>query len=600
MPSGVRQLLPGGAGATAPWWRRRRRIHVPVARVWVLNVLLAAGAVALLLVLAGTSAPASGVHVPWLLLAAAFAATELWVVHIHFRRGAQTFTLGEVPLVVGLIFATPAEVVLAWAIGAGLAMAVTTRLPVVRIAFNVAHFALVGGIACLVFRAVTGAEAPLGILWLAATLAVLAASTTSVALIGLAMTLSGERLSRHKLVEMVAMAWFVAVTNASLAVAVATVLHADPWAGLLLLPAAIAVFLAYRAYTEERAKHTSLEFLFDATRTLTRGNDATRGLAGLLAMAVETFRAESAEIALFPAGEDDAGSRVAVRGTGVETTPHVAPEMAAELQELVRDHAARVITRAEAGPALQAHLLRHGMERAMLAALPGDRGPLGAMLVADRVGVGDFGRSDLRLFETLSRQAASALGQDRLARRVRELRELSSELEQKAFHDPLTGLANRLLFMDRIQHAMSRRGGSLALIYIDLDDFKWVNDNLGHDAGDELLVGVSQRIRDSLRAEDTPARLGGDEFAVLLLDIAEQNARVVADRLLRAFERPLQVGGSERVVGASLGVAVAASGSMAAEQLVKNADVAMYVSKHGGKRGYTVYDSGMGPAGQAR
>jgi diguanylate cyclase (GGDEF)-like protein len=592
MASSVRPLA-SRAGATPPWWRRRRGVHVPVARVWVLNLALAAATGVLLRGLAGVGVADGAVHVSWWLLAAAFAATEFFVVHIHFRRGAQTFTLAEVPLVIGLVFSTPVEVMTAWALGTGLIMATTTRLPVVRIAFNVVHFAAVGGLACAVYLAVAGDDARLGVVSYSAALAALAASTASVGLIVVAMTLSGERLGRRKLVEMLSMAWFVAATNAALAVAVVTVLRADAWGGLLLLPAAVALFVAYRAYTEERAKHTSLEFLFDASRTLARASDATRGMAGLLAMSVETFRAAAAEICLFGAGEGDPGSRVAVRGAAVDTTQPVGAEVAAELRELIGSEPSRIVTREQAGEALAAHMARHGMERAMLAALPGDRGPLGAMLVADRIGVGDFGRHDLRLFETLARHAASTLGQDRLEQRVRELRELSSELEHKAFHDPLTGLANRLLFMDRIDHSMSRRAGSCAVIYIDLDDFKWVNDNLGHDAGDELLSGVSQRIRDSLRAEDTPARLGGDEFAVLLLDIEEQNARVVADRLLRSLARPLMVGGTERAVHASLGVALAAAGSMTGEQLVKNADVAMYVSKHGGKRGYTVYDGGM-------
>jgi diguanylate cyclase (GGDEF)-like protein len=491
--------------------------------------------------------------------------------------------------------------VAAWTLGGAVVLIGTGRMAPVRLIFNVLQFALVSAIACGVFGALAGPGSSLPVVWAAVTLAVLVASTASVALIGVAMRLSGMRISPRKQLELVTMAWFVAGTNAALGAAVAAVLEADPWAVVLLLPAAGALFIAYRAYTAERAKHTSLEFLFDASRALARASDSTRGLAGLLAMAVETFRAESAEICLFPAAEGEVGTRVAVHGDhSVETGQGVDPEVVAQLRALLARDASLILGPDDAGGALREHLSGQGVERAMLASLPGDHGALGAMLVADRVGVGEFGRDDLRLFETLARHTASMLGQDRLEQRVRELRELSRHLEHQAFHDPLTGLANRLLFMDRVKHACSRRGGDVAVLYIDLDDFKWVNDNLGHDAGDELLVGVAERIRGALRAEDTPARLGGDEFAVLLIDISEEaHARVVAERLLRSLERPLRVGGRERTVHASLGVAMAPSGTLSGDEVVRNADVAMYVSKHGGKRGYSIYHSGMEGAKEA-
>ena len=113
------------------------------------------------------------------------------------------------------------------------------------------------------------------------------------------------------------------------------------------------------------------------------------------------------------------------------------------------------------------------------------------MLIANRLGVGAaFGRADCRLFETLARQTGTSLGEDRLTNRVAELRVLQASLEHQAFHDQLTGLPNRGLFMDRVSHALSRRGGNAIVLYIDLDDFKTINDTLGHDAGDVLLVST--------------------------------------------------------------------------------------------------------------
>jgi diguanylate cyclase (GGDEF)-like protein len=144
--------------------------------------------------------------------------------------------------------------------------------------------------------------------------------------------------------------------------------------------------------------------------------------------------------------------------------------------------------------------------------------------------------------------------------------------------------------MNRVGHALKRRTGNAAVIYIDLDDFKPINDTLGHDAGDAVLIGAAERLLASLRPADTAARLGGDEFAVLLVDIAEEHIGVVADRLAANLTRPLEVGGAELTVGASLGVATAASGTVTAADLVRNADVAMYVAKHGGKGRLSVYE----------
>ena len=182
------------------------------------------------------------------------------------------------------------------------------------------------------------------------------------------------------------------------------------------------------------------------------------------------------------------------------------------------------------------------------------------------------------------------------ARDVTERRALEEQLAHQAFHDSLTGLANRALFVDRVTHALdrTRRTDSLvAVLFIDLDDFKTVNDSLGHAAGDELLVAVARRIQDALREEDTCARLGGDEFAVIVENIAgPEAATVVAQRVLDAIETPLLVLGSEVRVEASIGIALGASGVTTAEVL-RNADLAMYRAKGDGKAGFAQFEPSM-------
>jgi diguanylate cyclase (GGDEF)-like protein len=169
-------------------------------------------------------------------------------------------------------------------------------------------------------------------------------------------------------------------------------------------------------------------------------------------------------------------------------------------------------------------------------------------------------------------------------------------LRHQAFHDGLTGLANRALFRDRLEHALvlhARTRHPLALVFLDLDDFKVVNDTLGHGAGDELLVRVAERLTGALRGGDTVARLGGDEFAVLVED--DGDPQEIAGRALGALREPFQVGGRSIDVHASVGVCVLGPGDAAvgADELLARSDTAMYAAKRSGKSRVVSYTSGM-------
>jgi len=186
---------------------------------------------------------------------------------------------------------------------------------------------------------------------------------------------------------------------------------------------------------------------------------------------------------------------------------------------------------------------------------------------------------------------------------VTDRKVLELQLQHQAFHDSLTGLANRALFADRVEHALQRAersGEQVAVLFLDLDDFKTVNDSLGHEAGDELLVAVAARLRRCLRPSDTIARLGGDEFAILLEAESVDSASTVAERTVKAIEEPISLGDREVVIHASVGIELGDSSQHSAGDLLRNADVAMYVAKSGGKARFEVFDSSMHQAAVQR
>ena len=182
------------------------------------------------------------------------------------------------------------------------------------------------------------------------------------------------------------------------------------------------------------------------------------------------------------------------------------------------------------------------------------------------------------------------------SRDVSERAELERQLTHQAFHDPLTHLANRTLFLDRLDHAMRRAArspGGVALLFLDLDDFKRVNDSLGHAVGDQLLVQTSARIAAELRDGDTLARLGGDEFAILLEDVTDAGlATSVAERVVHALRAPFTVGAKEIYVGVSIGIASSHDAENPSD-LMRNADLAMYIAKTRGKGGCAVFEPYM-------
>jgi len=540
----------------------------------------------------------ANLHVPWWALALAFAATEVFVIHAHIRGSAHTLSLSELPLVVGLLLAAPQELVAAQVAGPLLVLLFVRGSEPVKVAFNVAQFALTATLTVVVLHALMPAPADIGPgVWTATFVAVAAGSLVAAGCVLSVIALAEGSLPSIDVVRMLGADLVVSLTNTSIGLAGATLIAEDWQAGWLIIPPAAVLILAYRAYLSEHTKHQSLEFLYGVARSLSYAPDVESALVDLLDRTRESFRVRSAEIILFGAGGDMPLRTSLDVGGRSQTMQPVSHDLATALRRCLADEQAAVIDRASAPPALAAYLSEHGLAEVAIAPVPGETRLVGVMLLGDRLGAtGGFSASDMRLFETLAGHAGMSLEFDRLEQAIRRMRELQGALERQAYRDPLTDLANRALFMRRLHESLTRRNGTSTVLFLDLDDFKRINDHAGHAAGDAVLIAAAERIRRCVRPTDLAARLGGDEFAVLLEDADERHGQDIAHRIVALLSEAVTISGQPCWVRASIGLASAGAGSgVDADDLMRRADIAMYRAKEAGKGQVREFTADMHP-----
>jgi diguanylate cyclase (GGDEF)-like protein len=228
-----------------------------------------------------------------------------------------------------------------------------------------------------------------------------------------------------------------------------------------------------------------------------------------------------------------------------------------------------------------------GLEAAMSAPVEENGRVIGALTVATHRRGRTYTLTEQQMLVTFAVHASVAIASARIADSMAHL----------AFHDPLTGLPNRALFVDRVGQALARserKTQTTAVLFADLDNFKAINDSLGHAAGDELLVIIARRIRESLRPSDSAARFGGDEFAILLEDIGNEGRVMNAcERIMGSLAAPVDIQGMTIDPGASIGVALTRDATCDADRLLRDADLAMYAAKAAGKGTYKVYRPAM-------
>ena len=537
--------------------------------------------------LAGLSATFPGPRLPWWGLALVFFVAEAFPVHLHFRSETHSLSLSEVGIVLGLFLASPSALVLGLIVGAGCALVLVRRQRPLKLVFNVAQFGLSTCAALIVFRAVVAlgdAHGPVG--WAAAAAGAAAFGIVSVALVTTTISIAAGGPQLREFPRTIALALAGSLASASLAVVAVELLEADTRAVWLLVVPALLWGFAFRAYGAQRRRHEHLEFLYQTMRATQGAPELRASVRELLVAAREMLSAKYAAIVLLgPTPEE--GVLQSMVGPSFEllmqpATLTDATELA--VRKATDREGAILLPRGREPHELDEYLAELGLEDALLTTLQRDQRTVALLVVGNRAGdVSTFNVEDRKLFETYAVHASVLLEND----------QVKEQLRYQAYHDALTRLPNRALFTERVGEVLASGSADTTVLFVDLDDFKTINDTLGHAAGDDLLVAVAERVRACVRPGDLAARLGGDEFGILLECDTDDAAEQIASRLVEALRVPFVLHGREMQVHASIGIASASHGGSTADELLRNADVAMYNAKAGGRQRYAIYEPRM-------
>jgi signal transduction histidine kinase len=396
------------------------------AKVWLLNLCLTVAAIDIFLFLVRPldSLP-HPLHIPWPLLAAGFYFAEVYVVHLQVRRDAHSFSLSEIPLVLGLFFSSPTELVLAQLVGAAVALALVRRQSPLKFVFNLSHFCLEACLAAVLFHSVVtthgftiGPQA-----WVGAFVATLTTTVVGALTITLAISLSENKWQLKTLPQGLGLGTIMTMSNSCLALVGTTILWLSPGSAWLLMVPIATLFFAYRAYTSERQKHHRLESLYETTRVAHGSLQVQEAMHSLLSQTRKMFRAEIAQITLFTQESGDTPLSTTL-GPGEDfdfMRPVTLDPTEGVWARVASEERAVLVARPIANDRLRSHFAQRGMRDAMVAPLYGDDKIAGVMTCGSRLGdVSTFDDEDLKLFETLANHASVSLQNAQLVARLEE------------------------------------------------------------------------------------------------------------------------------------------------------------------------------------
>jgi diguanylate cyclase (GGDEF)-like protein len=558
-------------------------------RVAALCVVMAAATVVVTRIAARHPGVTDSLGLPWWSLAALFVVTSRVQMHVEVRRSAHSVTLTDLAVVLALFSGAPVWVPL---------LRAATWIPVSvwryrhsprRAFFNSVLGPLETAVAAVVFAEMAhGAVLREPRAWAAAYLGVLVAGAVGALLVTAVIALNDGHAAPAMLREAVVLGAVVGAANCTLGVIGVLLVDTSPSARWLLVALAAVLVGGYHSYATLRERHRGLESLFGFTRSLARRPDTQDAVPALLRLAADRLAADSAEL-LVTTWTGHVGP-VLLR---VEDDDTVVARPAAldehwPLARVLAENAPLMLGDRSRDEGVRSYLQRVGHREMLLAPLPGEHGPLGVLVVADRTAssVRGFSDDDLRLLETMATHGGAELANARLVDRLRH----------DASHDALTGLRNRSVLPEAVARILTpaAHDGTCvgAVVLLDLDDFKQVNDALGHHVGDLLLQHVGTRLHRTAPFGAAVCRLGGDEFALV---IAGDDPRLLLDRVAAIKDelaRPVDLGPVTVASFASVGVSFVGPHGVTAPVLLQRADVAMYAAKRT-NRGVVAFDNAI-------
>ena len=558
-------------------------------RVACLIAVMVAAAFAVTSFVVSTPPLPDALGLPWWSVALLFAVTSRVQMHVEVRRSAHSVTLTDLAVVLALFSGAPLWVPVLRAVTWIPVCAWRYRTSARRAFFNAVLGPLETAVATVIFTSIAhGALLRDPRTWAAAYFGVLVAGVVGALLVTAAIALNDGHVSTRSLREAFVLGALVGAANSTLGVIAVLLIDTSPAARWLLIALGGVLVVGYHSYATLRERHRGLESLFGFTRSLARRADSEDAVPTLLRLAADRLGADSAELLLatWPGANGPVlltfeGERVVARPAALDDHWPLARVLAEQTPMILNGSRA-------SDEAIRRYLARVGHREMLLAPLPSEDAPVGVLVVCDRTAssVRGFTDDDLRLLETMATHGAAAISNARLVDRLRH----------DANHDALTGLRNRSVLPESVAKLVTpaaQHGTCVgAVVLLDLDDFKQVNDALGHHVGDLLLQHVADRLQRLTATGSSVCRLGGDEFALVLPGDDPQDLLDRVGVLKEELARPVDLGPVTVSTCASVGVSFVGPHGVSAPLLLQRADVAMYAAKRT-NRGVVAFDNSI-------
>jgi len=550
---------------------RGGRVHGALAsprlRVSLLSTSVLAPMLLLLIPMSHRSEPFCDIG-PWalVLVTIGFLIAEPLVFNIEARNEAVSFSPTDIPLAIGMLLLSPLSLVAARIVGSAILLVAYRRQPLFKFTLNLTAFTAETLIAIAVFRALQDVGADPGPwMWLSLIAALMLGLTIAGAIIAVAISFF-EGDFRERVRKEFSHSYLFYLPGALLGASAAIPVLIEPWLVFVFLLPAPMVWLVLRSHGALMHRFTDLSHVFNFSSQVGQSTHLHEIADTAIDEIADQLRANTVALVVWA---EDEGALRAVHGNS--ELGAVLPDSAGDpTWAAVEGEGAQLLDSAHLDGPLRARLEELGLQQVLVTTLFGEGQPIGLVLVADRQGAATrFNRDDEGRLQKIAEQLGVALRKG----------QLHVQIQHDATHDRLTGLPNRLYFEAWAAPILDSPATEAAMLLIDLDRFKEVNDTLGHHAGDTLLIQVAERVAGCLAEGDVVARFGGDEFAILVPNAGEHEASLLAETISQALERPFLLGESTVAIASSIGISLAPEHGRDTDGLVRRADLAMYDAK---------------------